>query len=50
MTHPILFGIMSIFTFASTVGTVFHNDGTKRFNNLIDAVVYGYTAYVLWGI
>jgi hypothetical protein len=50
MTHPILFGFMCFFTFASVVTTLVNDDGTQRFNNFVDSVIYGYTAYVLWGV
>ena len=50
MAHPILFGFMCFFTFASSIGMVADANGTKRFNNMIDTIIYGYTAYVLWGI
>jgi len=50
MTHPVLFWIMAVYTFFSVGGIIISEDPTKRFNNLIDSTVYGYTAYVLWGI
>jgi hypothetical protein len=50
MTHPILFCVFCLFTFASVIGTLADDNGAQRFNKFVDSLIYGYTAYVLWGI